>query len=52
MHKYDIHPISSPHQRNYKKQLNKQLASPNSIRNEKDYSIAPNELWACDFTYL
>lgn len=52
MHKFDLHPESSKHQRNYKRQTGKQPAPPNLIRDEAIVVTAPNELWACDFTYF
>jgi putative transposase len=52
MHKYGLHPVSSPHQRNYKKQTSKRAAPPNLVRDKAIAATAPNELWACDFTYI
>lgn len=52
MHVCGLHPVYSPHQRNYKKQVSKRAAPPNLIRDEAIVATTPNELWACDFTYL
>ena len=52
MHKYGLHPKPSPHSRNCKKQTSKRAAPPNLIRDEAIVATAPNELWACDFTYI
>lgn len=52
MHMYSLHPVSSPHQRNYKKQVSKRVAPPNLIRDKTITATSPNEIWACDFTYL
>ena len=52
MHKFGLHPKPSPHSRNYKPQASKRPAPPNLVREEKIVALSPNELWACDFTYL
>jgi putative transposase len=44
--------LPSLHQRHYKQLSGTRLAPTNLVKEEAIIPIAPNELWACDFTYL
>lgn len=52
MHLYDLHPKSSPHQKNYKQHKGLRLAPRNIIKEDNVIAKKPNHIWAQDFTYL
>lgn len=52
MRAYDLHPEPSPHQRHYKQRSGTRPAPPNLVKDEGIVATGPNQLWACDFTYL
>jgi putative transposase len=52
MQAYGLHSESSPHQRHYKQHTGMRLAPPNVLKDEQLVATAPNQVRACDFTYL
>lgn len=52
MHKFNLHPASSPHQRNYKHHQAVREAPPNLLKELQLVAEYPGHIWACDFTYL
>lgn len=52
MQTYDLHAQPSPHQRHYKQHSGVRLAPPNVLKDEAVVAVVPNQVWACDFTYL
>jgi putative transposase len=52
MRAYSLHPESSPHQRHYKQHSGTRPAPPNVLKDEHIVAARPNQVWACDFTYL
>lgn len=49
---YGLNPASSPHQRHYKQHAGSRAAPPNVLKDEGMVATRPNQIWACDFTYL
>lgn len=49
---YGLNPKPSPHQRHYKQHSGMRPAPPNILKDEAIVAAQPNQLWACDFTYL
>lgn len=49
---YGLNPQPSPHQRHYKQRSGTRLAPPNILKDEGIVAQRPNQVWACDFTYL
>lgn len=49
---YGLHPKPSIHQRHYKQRSGTRPAPPNIVKDECVIATEPNELWACDFTYI
>lgn len=52
MRAYDLHAEPSPHQRRYKQHVGTRPAPPNILKDEGIVASCPNQVWACDFTYL
>ncbi len=52
MRAYDLHAEPSRHQRHYKQHTGNRTAPPNLIKDEAIVATRPNQVWACDFTYL
>lgn len=52
MRLYDLHPEPSPHQRHFKQRSGARPAPANVLKDESIVAIRPNQVWACDFTYL
>ena len=52
MHQFNLHPSSSPHQRNYKQHKGVRPAPKNVLKEDNIIATKPNHVWACDFTYL
>lgn len=52
MRLYDLHPKPSIHQRHYKQRSGTRPAPSNLVKDEAIIPTRPNELWACDFTYI
>lgn len=52
MRTYGLHPESSPHQRHYKQHSGTKPAPANILKDESIVATQPNQVWACDFTYL
>jgi putative transposase len=52
MRAYDLHPEASPHQRHYKQHKATRPAPHNILKDEGIVATGPNQVWACDFTYL
>jgi putative transposase len=52
MRLYGLHPERSPHQRHYKQHSGSRSAPANLLKDEQLVATAPNQIWACDFTYL
>lgn len=49
---YGLNPKPSPHQRHYKQLSGTRPAPANIVRDAGMVATVPNQLWACDFTYL
>lgn len=49
---YGLNPRPSPHQRHYKQRSGTRPAPPNILKDESIVAQRPNQVWACDFTYL
>lgn len=52
MRAYNLHPATSIHQRHHKQHSGTRPAPANLVKDEGIVATAPNQLWACDFTYL
>jgi putative transposase len=52
MQTYNLYAQPSPHQRHYKQHSGVRTAPPNLLKDEVIVATAPNQVWACDFTYL
>ena len=52
MRAYDLHPEPSPHQRHLKQHSGTRPAPANILKDEGIVATQPNQVWACDFTYL
>lgn len=49
---YGLNPKPSPHQRHYKQHGGVRPAPPNILKDEGIAATRPNQVWACDFTYV
>lgn len=49
---YGLNPEPSPHQRHFKQHVGTRPAPANILKDEGIVANHPNQVWACDFTYL